>query len=1115
MTMERGSTRDAPQSRGPAGPRLWGAEEEREDRLDAVLAELLGPGGDSPAARDAAFAAHPDLADELREFLADHDRLRSPAEVAPPARFGNYELVREVARGGMGVVWEARQLSPPRRCAVKVLRADAGASAEDRARFAAEAAAAARLCHPHIAAVYDAGEVPADGPSGTARGFLAMEFVAGPNLADYCGGAPLPARAAARVLADVADAVSHAHARGVLHRDLKPANVLLDHAAVRSPDGPPDCRDAGDDERVPVAKVTDFGLAKRFAAGGDAGGDGAGEETASDLTRTGQIVGTPAYMSPEQAAATGPAGVAADVYGLGAVLYHLLTGRAPFADDRGAGPLGVLRAVLEADPLPPRSVRAGAPRALEAVCLRCLRKDPRARYGGAAEVAAEMRRFLAGEPVLAARGGALGLADRAYTAITASRHEGHFRYWGTALLAFAGVVAAAHGAIFLADRAGAGFLAAHLLPGAVMLGGLVAVLYLARRGGHGVLPADGVERPIWAIWAGYLVARGMLTVLAWRQGWGTGPTYAVAALLAGAAFHTLGGHAWGACYVIAGFFFAASLPLAAAGVWAVPAFGALWTAVLVWLGLRYRRLDREHGRGEGRAGDGSDAKRGAPAGQGVPIGPVGPPSRPVRSRPRPSPGPPMTPAVLLCVALAPIGGADAAPVAAAPSPTRAPASARPDAPPPLPALTFAPNFRTAAPAEVFRGQDAPDFPTATPTGLLQADSVWFAQDEDSMNAVGDVEDGTAVRRLRLGAFGRAWEGVDYYLEVDFARQGGTALADALFTLTDAVPGHDVRFGFFRQPVGFASRTPARPLPLLERPLPFALQPFRQIGVGINGTDEEYGLSWEGTVFRFPSDADGGVLGDRGGYSAAGRLNALLWDDPGTDALVHTGVSAAFLGPADDAIRYFSRPETFSPESRGVVASTGGTRAIPPFVDTTPLAAERAHVLGLELAGRRGPAWFVSELNAVNLDPAERDQVNVPGVSTPGADARRSAANFWGASLTAGYFLTGESRPYDLTTATFGRTTPRRNFDPSAGAWGAVEVLARLSHLDLTDNDDGFGGVRGGELTDLTLGANWYLNPRTRFQANYILARLEDRTTGPAAGGSSDTSIFAVRAQVDF
>ena len=472
----------------------------------------------------------------------------------------------------------------------------------------------------------------------------------------------------------------------------------------------------------------------------------------------------------------------------------------------------------------------------------------------------------------------------------------------------------------------------------------------------------------------------------------------------------------------------------------------------------------------------------------------------------------MSPAVLVCAAIAGPAG---------PVVPGAGVAFRPDLPPPAWApRTFASASPAPAPlapataADLFRAQAPPEFPTGTVTGLLQADAFRFAQDDRSREAVGDVEDGAAVRRFRLGAFGSAWEGVDYYLEADFGREGGVALADALFTLTDAVPGHDVRFGFFRQPVGVASRMGARILPLLERPLPFALQPFRQLGVGINGTDEELGLSWEGTLFRFPTDSDGGVLGDRGGVSVAGRLSALLWEGGADNSLLHAGVFGALLHPADDAIRLFSRPEVFSPESRGVVA-TVDRRAIPPFVNTTPLAAERSHVFGAELLGRRGPAWFLSELNAVNLDPAERDQRNLTDVDAPGLDAPRSAARFWGAHLTAGYFLTGEVRPYDLPTAAWGRVVPRRNFAPRRGTWGAVEVLGRISHLDLTDRDDGFGGVFGGELTDLTLGANWYLNPRTKFQFNYILAHLEDRATGPADRGESDTHIFAARAQVDF
>ena len=614
-TVDRGRT---PRTR-PTAAHAEDAEE-REDRLDAVLANLLDD--PDPAARAAAFERHPDLADELRAFFDGHDRLQAVGDCGdvdstPPRRFGNYDLIRELARGGMGVVWEARQLAPPRPCAVKVLRAHPDETTEeDLARFRTEAAASAALCHPHIVRVYEAGMIPPDDGvpgGGQPRVFLSMELVAGPNLADYAAGAPLPPREAAAVLADVADAVSHAHGRGVLHRDLKPANVLLDLAADRSPSGYGAAIDGGEEPRgIPAAKVADFGLAKRFGPPVEAERGGSGEAVTleTDRTRTGQIVGTPGYMAPEQAIGYDPAGgsigVAADVYGLGALLYHLLTGRAPFVDVDGTGPLGVLRRVIDADPLPPRSLNPRASRELEAVALKCLRKDPRSRYGGAAEVAAEVRRYLAGEPVQAAGGGAGGLAYRVAGALIASRHEDHFRYWGRALLAFAGVVAAAHVVIFLAERAGAGFLTAHLAPGAAMLLGLGAVLWNARRKGHGVLPTDSVERPIWAVWIGYLIARALLTVMAWRQGWDTGVTYGVAAMMAGAAFYTLGGHAWGVCYLIAACFFAAALPLALVGTWAVPAFGAMWTAVLVWLGLRYCRIDRLRNAGPGATADGGE-----------------------------------------------------------------------------------------------------------------------------------------------------------------------------------------------------------------------------------------------------------------------------------------------------------------------------------------------------------------------------------------------------------------------------------------------------------------------------------------------------------------------------
>ena len=408
--------------------------------------------------------------------------------------------------------------------------------------------------------------------------------------------------------------------------------------------------------------------------------------------------------------------------------------------------------------------------------------------------------------------------------------------------------------------------------------------------------------------------------------------------------------------------------------------------------------------------------------------------------------------------------------------------------------------------------DGPEFPTATLTGLLQLDQAFFAQSAPNRGAVGDIEDASAVRRLRLGGFGDVGEHVRYYVEVDFARQGGTALADNFLTLTDLdegggfLPGDEARVGFFRQPVGMTARTGARVLPFLERPLPFALTPFRQIGVGLGGCDEDAGLSWEGSVYRFPSDSDGGVLGDRGGYSAAARLAARLGGRTGTAPLVHLGLSAAVQSLADDAVRFRARPEVFSPESRGVTGSAGDTRAVPPFVDTGVIAAEFTHVYGLELAGRWGSAWFRSEYLA--------DRVEAP--RGPGGAGGGPEPTFDGWYAMTGLLLTGEVLPYDLPTATFARVDPLRPFDPGAGRWGAVEATARVSTLDLSD-----GGVDGGELLDLTAGLNWYLTARCKFQLNYVRAFLTEpgTATGPIAGrtdvGASAADVVAVRAQIDF
>jgi WD40 repeat protein/tRNA A-37 threonylcarbamoyl transferase component Bud32 len=370
-------------------------DSDRERRLGDALAEYMRAeeGGERPD-RGAFLARYPDLADELQAFFANKDCL---AEVAPPltptadseeplvptlvsgetaaplaagSHLGDYEVLEELARGRMGIVYKARQVSVNRLVALKVIRADRLAELPDAerrqwiARFRAEAEAVANLDHPGIVPLYEVGEHQG-------QPFFSMKLVEGGNLGHWIKGARMSGpwagvqQQAARILATAAQAVHSAHQRGILHRDLKPANILLDG------DGHP--------------LVTDFGLAKRLNQAGSVAPSG--------------IVGTAAYMPPEQAAARRDAqSTGADVYGLGAILYEMLTGRPPF---QGPNDLEVLLQVIEREPAPPQAQAPGVSRDLATICLKCLRKEPRERYASAQALADDLDNWLAGRPITA------------------------------------------------------------------------------------------------------------------------------------------------------------------------------------------------------------------------------------------------------------------------------------------------------------------------------------------------------------------------------------------------------------------------------------------------------------------------------------------------------------------------------------------------------------------------------------------------------------------------------------------------------------------------------------------------------------------------------------------
>jgi serine/threonine-protein kinase len=539
------------------------ADPAKDELLAQLLAELteqrrLGRQPDI----EAIARQHPNLAGELRELwgvvevageftgsaaergatIDQPCKDGAPTLSGPPRDFGHYEILEELGRGGMGVVYKARQRNPERTVAVKMLLRGDLASAADLARFRAEAQSAARLeGHANIVSVHEVGEWEG-------QPYFSMKYVEGTTLARLVAEGPLPPRDAARFVAGVCRAVHYAHQQGILHRDLKPANVLID--------------------RHGQPHVTDFGLAKRVQGG----------ET---LTQTGAIVGTPSYMAPEQAAGSrGVLSPASDVYSLGAILYELLTGRPPF---QAATPMDTIMLVLEQDVVPPRLLNPKVDRELEQICLKCLQKPADLRYASAAALADDLEAFVNGERGSVRPSGIGQFLSRLFRE---THHAAVLENWGllwmwhslkifllcllTNVLLWQGVTNHA----------------AYLLLWGVGLVAWGTIFWTLRRRGGPVL---SIERQIAHMWGAGVIASIVLFLIEVVLGRPALELSPILAVFAGMVFVIKGGMLSGSFYVYAAAFFLTAILMALFPSVGLLLFGTVSALSFFLPGLKYYR----------------------------------------------------------------------------------------------------------------------------------------------------------------------------------------------------------------------------------------------------------------------------------------------------------------------------------------------------------------------------------------------------------------------------------------------------------------------------------------------------------------------------------------------
>ena len=543
----------------PAAP---AAEKNRDDRLAIVLEGLLSQQSAGQAIDYSLLAReHPDLVDEIRQLLAVGQMIDfvqskpiTPATIAHPspgtasstlklpATFGDFELLEELGRGGMGVVYKAYDRTLQRNVALKMILRGVHATAADLGRFRSEAQSAGGLTHPNIVPIYQVGEQ--DG-----QAFFSMKFVAGKTLAAAMADKPLHPRDAAKYMAAIARAVQHAHEKGILHRDLKPSNILIDES----------------DQPL----VTDFGLAKRVEGG-------------ESITGTGAIVGTPSYMAPEQAEGVKNPTVACDVYSLGAILYELLTGRPPFL---AASAVETLLLVRSEEPVRPRALNPQIDVDLEFICRKCLEKTPEHRYKSAAKLADDLEAFLQGEPVSARSSSLVYFFTRL---LRETHHAPVLENWGTlwmwhSLKIFS--LCAVTSAMYQF-----GDIKEHWPYMALWSIGLVAwgaiFWNLRRRGG----PVTFVERQIAHAWGAGVTASIGIFLVEWLIGRPVLELTPILSIAAGMVFLVKAGTLSGWFYIAAAMCFLGALPMAYYGPpLSSLLFGAISAIGFFVPGLKYYR----------------------------------------------------------------------------------------------------------------------------------------------------------------------------------------------------------------------------------------------------------------------------------------------------------------------------------------------------------------------------------------------------------------------------------------------------------------------------------------------------------------------------------------------